>query len=116
MAVTTAIGTRVNEGGEAAMFLTLVPLLLASRAKPAPVHTGPGREFTLVPGQVANVEGEHIAIEFVNVVVDSRRSLADPSGCDGEVSCLILMTDLAPRARPYRGLLTQSGHAGRPEI
>lgn len=98
------------------MFLTLAPLLLATCMKPPPLRTGPGKEFTLVPGQVAEVDGEDIAIEFARVVVDSRRPEAGSSAWTGEVSCLVVMTGLGASSRPRRGLLTQSGPAGPPAM
>lgn len=97
------------------MFLALASLLLAANAKPAPVHTGPGREFTLLPRQVALVDDENIAIEFVNVVVDTRRTWGASYGL-GEVSCLVLITRMDAPSRTYRGLLTQTSETGRPAI
>ncbi len=97
------------------MFLALASLLLAAHGKPSPVYTGPGRDFTLLPGQVALVDGENIAIEFVNVVVDTRRTWGASYGL-GEVSCLVLITRLDAPSRPYRGLLTQTSEPGRPAI
>lgn len=73
---------------------------------PATIEALPDIEFTLTPGQTAEVAGEDLSITFVEVVSDSRCPKGATCIWAGEASCLVEITS---GGATVEKVLTQSG-------
>ena len=76
-------------------------------AVPAPDEFSLGQEFTLSIGQSALIQGENLAIKFIEVTSDSRCPSDVTCIWAGEVSCLTEVTK--GNLNPYKLVLTQPG-------
>lgn len=75
---------------------------------PATIEALPDIDFTLTPGQTADVAGEDLSIRFVEVVSDSRCPKGATCIWAGEASCLIEVTS---SGSTFSKVLTQPGAA-----
>jgi len=81
-------------------------LAIAGCSSPDTIEALPDIEFTLTPGQTADIAGEDLSIKFVEVVSDSRCPTGATCIWAGEASCLIEITS---GGATVEKVLTQSG-------
>ncbi|MFH1381984.1 MAG: hypothetical protein ABIH70_03735 [Chloroflexota bacterium] len=94
--------------------LAAVFLLLLGGCAKSVQQVNLNQEFTLSPGQAADIAGENLNIKFVEVITDSRC----PSGATcvwaGEASCLVEITKTGDASSPYKLVLTEPGLTQEP--
>jgi hypothetical protein len=89
-----------------AIFTAIALLISTACGKPAPLEARLDVEFTLSPGQMANIATENLSLKFVELVSDSRCPTGATCIWAGEASCLL---EITTAQSTYQKVLTQSG-------
>jgi len=88
--------------------ISLLGVLLAVSgcSKPEINEVSPWEEFTLSPGESADIAGEYVTVKFIEVISDSRCPQGATCIWEGEASSLVKITAYDVT---YEKILTQSG-------